>query len=77
MEKITRLKAEKLYNNGNEIYLNPSKMNPNGIWHKAMKISKESKNTIYEALTFISLVNNYRYYNCNKDSGLVVNFYKD
>ena len=78
MTKITKKEAELLYSNGKEIYLNPSKMNPNGVWHKAMKVSREiSENAIYEATTFISLVNNYRYYNCNKEMGLVVNFYKN
>jgi len=78
MKKITKIQAEKLYNNGDEIYLNPSKMNPNGIWHKAMKTSLEiSKNAIYEPTTFTNLVNSYRYYNCNKEMGLVVHFYKD
>ena len=78
MKKITKLEANKIYESGKEIYLNPSKMNPNGVWHKAMKISKEiSENAIYEATTFINLVNSYRYYNCNKEMGLVVTFYKD
>jgi hypothetical protein len=78
MKKITKLEANKIYDSGKEIYLNPSKMNPNGVWHKAMKISKEiSENAIYEATTFINLVNSYRYYNCNKEMGLVVTFYKD
>lgn len=53
-------------------------MNPNGVWHKAMKTSKEiSENIISDAPTFEQLVNNYRYYNCNKEMGLVVHFYKD
>jgi hypothetical protein len=76
MKKITKIQAERLYNNGKEIYLNPSKMNPNGVWHKAMKTSREiSENAIYEASSFMNLVNNYRYYNCNKEMGLVVTFY--
>jgi hypothetical protein len=78
MRKITKSEAKKLYNDNKEIYLNPSKMNPNGVWHKAMKTSKEiSENIISDAPTFEQLVNNYRYYNCNKEMGLVVHFYKD
>jgi hypothetical protein len=77
MEKITKAKAKKLYDNGIDIYLNPSKMNPNGVWHKAMKVSKPYfESTIYDAPTFEQLVNNYNYYNCNKEMGLVVHFYK-
>jgi hypothetical protein len=78
MRKITKSEAKKLYNDNKEIYLNPSKMNPNGVWHKAMKTSKEiSENIISDAPTFEQLVNNYHYYNCNKEMGLVVHFYKD
>lgn len=78
MIKITKSEARSLYNNNKVIYLNPSKMNPNGVWHKAMKSSKESLTTmISDAPEFEQLINNYHYYNCNKEMGLVVNFYKD
>jgi hypothetical protein len=80
MQKITKLEAKKMYGIGKEIYLNPSKMQPNGVWHKAMKVSKpyfESSHIISDAPTFEQLVNNYHYYNCNKEMGLVVHFYKD
>ena len=58
MQKITKAEARKLYDNGKDIYLNPSKMNPNGVWHKAMKVSKPYfESTIYDAPVFDQLVN--------------------
>jgi hypothetical protein len=78
MQKITKSEAKRMYDSGKEIYLNPSKMRPYGVWHNAMKTSKKnSENTISDAPTFEQLVNNYHYYNCNKEMGLVVHFYKD
>jgi hypothetical protein len=78
MKKITRAEAKKLYDGGKSIYLNPSKMRPNSVWHKAMKVSKSSlDNKLSDAPTFEKLVNEYRYYNCSKETGLLVHFYKD
>ena len=78
MIKITKAQAKKLYESGKSIYLNPSKMRPNGIWHKAMKVSKASlNNKLSNAPSFEALVNEYAYYNTNKEMGLVVHFYKD
>ncbi len=78
MKKITKAEAKKLYESGKSIYLNPSKMRPNGVWHQAMKVSKASlDNKLSHAPSFDKLVNEYHYYNCNKEMGLVVHFYKD
>ena len=78
MIKITKLEAKKLYDDGKEIYLNPSKMRVKSVWHEALKVSKSiAENDMYNAPTFEQLVNNYKYYNCNKEMGLVVYFYKD
>jgi hypothetical protein len=78
MRKITRAEAKKLYEGGKSIYLNPSKMNPKGVWHQAMKVSKASlNNKLSDAPNFENLVNEYRYYNCSRETGLLVHFYKD
>ena len=78
MVKITKAQAKKLYESGKSIYLNPSKMRPNGVWHKAMKVSKASlDNKLSNAPTFDKLVIEYSYYNTNKEMVLVVHFYKD
>jgi hypothetical protein len=78
MIKITKLQAKKLYNNNKDIFLNPSKMNPKGVWHNAMIANKQAlDNNISDAPEFEQLVNSYRYYNCSKETGLIVHFYKN
>jgi hypothetical protein len=78
MLKITKAQARKLFEKGEDIYLNPSKMRPNGVWHQALKTNKEVlTNKLYTTPSFDALVNEYRYYNCTKETGLTVHFYKD
>lgn len=78
MLKITKAQARKLFEKGENIYLNPSKMRPNGVWHQALKTNKEVlTNKLYTTPSFDILVNEYRYYNCTKETGLTVHFYKD
>lgn len=78
MQKITKAEAKKLYESGKSIYLNPSKMRTNSVWHQAMKVSKSIlDNKLYDAPSFDKLVNEYHYYNCSKETGLIVHFYKD
>ena len=78
MIKITKAEAKKLYDEGKEIYLNPSKMRIKSVWHEALKVSKSIlENDVYNHPTFEQLTNNYKYYNCNKEMGLVLHFYKN
>jgi len=78
MKKITKAEAKKLYESGKSIYLNSSKMRLNGVWSQVIKVSKASLETkLSDAPSFDALVNEYHYYNCDKERGLVVHFYKD
>lgn len=69
MEKITKRQARNLYNKGIEVLLVPSKMHPKGLM--SVKVSINSSEFLFN-----NLVNHFRYYNCSKETGLRVSFYK-
>jgi len=73
MRKITKPQARKLYDSGKSIYLNSSKMRLNSMWSSPMKVSKRSTS----GRKFEALVNEFKYYNCSRETGLAVHFYKD
>lgn len=77
MIKITKKEAKKLYDLGDVIYLNPSKLKLNNPWTSPMIASKNIlNNPIVDAPTFENLINAFSYYNCSKETGNVVHFYK-
>jgi hypothetical protein len=78
MEKIKKSEAKKMYDEGKEIYLNPSKMKFKSIWHEALKVSKSIMQKCYDKeVNFQQLTDSYHYYNCNKETGMIIHYYKD
>lgn len=74
LERISKIKAEKLYNSGLTVLFIPCKCNPEnnfynlGIW--------ENKYLQGQFETFQELLNNYEFYNCNyNELGLYTAFY--
>ncbi len=62
--------AERLFNKGTPVYLCPSKAKPHdGVFSLAVKIEPENGSD------FEKLVNAFRYYNCNSETGKNVSFY--
>ena len=68
--KITKPSAEKLFNVGETVYLLPNKVKLGNQWILPFAIN-DSK-----GMTFDNFINNYAYYNCNKETGTTVAFYK-
>ena len=67
--KVDKRTARKEYDNGNTIYLLPSKAAPGSVWITPVAVSNKSNRN------FDTVINEYTYYNCNKETGLRVNYY--
>ncbi len=72
--KFTRIRkdvARRLYNEGQTIYLTPSKVaaSDSNTWIKPYAINNRSGGN------FNDLVNRYEYYNCNWELGYYTNFW--
>lgn len=67
--KVDKRTANKEYSKGNTIHLLPSKAVPGSIWITPVSINKQC------GKPFDVLINEYSYYNCNKETGLRVNYY--
>lgn len=69
MTKISKREAAIRYYNNENIYLLPSKARLGSCWISPVCISRD------EDSTFEKKVNAYRYYNCTRETGLVVHYY--
>lgn len=69
--KVDKRTASKEYNKGATIQLLPSKAVPGSIWVTPTSINKQC------GKSFDTLINEYSYYNCTKETGLRVNYYID
>lgn len=69
--KVDKRTASKEYSKGNTIYLLPSKAAPGSIWISPTSVNNQC------GRSFDALINEYSYYNCNKETGLRVNYYLD
>ena len=69
MVKITKALARKMYNNGEEIMVIPSRIRPNSIL--ASWIRKPEN----ESGDFEKLCNAVFYYNCSPETGMTLNYY--
>lgn len=69
--KVDKRTANKEYSKGNTIHLLPSKAVPGSIWITPVSINKQC------GKPFDVLINEYSYYNCNKETGLRVTYYID
>ena len=73
MQKLTKKQARGLYNKGIEVLFVPSKMHPKNLWGLSIKacINQAAGETLFD-----DFLNAFRYYNCSKETGLRVSFYK-
>lgn len=73
LERITKTRARKLYNSGNDVLFIPCKLNPEnnfynlGIW--------QNQNLQGQYKEFEELLNAFEYYNCRPDTGKYTAFY--
>ena len=70
LKKITKSQAQKLFNHGLNIYLNPSKMRTEHAFGSAFMVDKYA-----DGDNFDKIVNSYSYYNCNEETGKRVSYY--
>ena len=67
--KVDKRTASKEYDNGTTIHLLPSRIAPGNLWVEPLSVNKQC------GKSFDALINEYSYYNCNKETGLRVNYY--
>lgn len=67
--KVDKRTASKEYNKGNTIYLLPSKALPGSVWITPTSVSNQC------GKSFDTIINEYSYYNCSKETGLRVTYY--
>ena len=68
MKRISMAAARRLFNNGVEIYMLPSKAVIGNIWILPIGIHQDD-------ISFEAHVSEYRYYNCSAETGKRVHFY--
>jgi len=68
MKKITKATARKMYNNKQSFIMVPHKMHPNSIFAVEIKPGWMFRN-------FDVMYNEFRYYNCNPETGYYIAFY--
>jgi len=77
MKKLTLKQAISLFNKGRIIYLKPSKITEQVLkyspWFSWCKVQKSDYTE--EDTTLEQIVNEFIYYNCNKETGLRANYY--
>lgn len=71
LERITKASAQKLYESGKTIWLNPSKMKLDNPWTSPMEANIKNIDE-----PFSRLINSFFYYNCSKETGKTIHFYK-
>ena len=82
MEKIKSITtAKKLFEAGAKIRIVPNKINPNNIWGLCADIKKMDSNSIQTmddvryCNDFNFIIDNFKHYNCNNETGLYLHFY--
>ena len=71
--RISKAAARKLYQRGEEIYMLPCKLNPEGMYFNPMGLQIDEEN----GSAFDSVVNAAEYYNCNYECGYYMAFYRE
>lgn len=69
--KITKPTAQKMFTNGETVYLLPNKVRLGNQWILPFAISDSTGET------FDKILNAYSYYNCNSETGNGIAFYKE
>ena len=70
IEQIQKRTAKKLFDAGEDIYIQTSNFDPFGAWSSCVVINNK------EGRAFSDIVNNFEYYNCNSETGYYTTFYK-
>ena len=68
--KITAPTAKKMFANGETVYLLPNKVRLGNAWIPPFAINDA------DGITFDKHINAYKYYNCNKETGNGIAYYK-
>lgn len=72
IQQINKTAAKKYFEDGKKIFLQSSKMCFNNVWQSAIEVSKED--LTYKE-TFETLINGYKYYNCDSYRGKYIHFF--
>lgn len=67
-QRVSKPMAKQLYEEGNEVYMLPCNIRPEGMWFQPVLMPMEE-------LSFDKIVNAFRWYNCNKAMGYYPAFY--
>lgn len=59
--------ANKYFNNGRTVWLHPCNMKLNNPWQSPMAIKANGMDGFSNDNKFMSMVSDFRYYNCNKE----------
>lgn len=70
--RVNKIKARKIYGDGNTVYLIPDKMRLDNAWQSPCPISKKDNGGDRE---FDTRVNEFQYYNCDNERGRVVKYF--
>lgn len=74
VKQVNKSTAEKLFNQGETLFLLPCNMRVNNMWQSPCPMNKEQSSW---GDTFKSMVNSFRYYNCDKERGLYPIFFAE
>lgn len=64
--QVTKTKAKNAFNDDKNVWLHPCLMRLNNVWQKPYCFNKAKYN---DTPNFETIINNYRYYNCNNQLG--------
>lgn len=72
-QQINIINAEKLYNEGKDIYVHPCNMCFDNVWQTPCKIN--INDNFWGAEDFRGRISDYKYYNCDNERGKYPNFF--
>lgn len=64
--QVSKTKAKNAFNNDKNVWLHPALMRLNNVWQKPYCFNKTKYN---DNPSFDTIINHYRYYNCNSQLG--------
>lgn len=73
IKQISKQKAKKLYDNGEMVFFQSSKMSFDGVWQSPMRAQKDIP--AFSEYSFETICNHYMYYNCDSERGKYIHFY--
>lgn len=77
LQSITLREARKRFEAYQDVYLSPSKMPPYSFYFTPCRINKGAMASVGVETDFDTIVEHFKYYNCSKETGLRVSFYKE